>query len=100
MTQPIQPTQIDLPGINPTTPSVADRVHRLVVESLSLDPEEVTADAKFVDLGADSLDTVEMAMALEEEFKIEIPDDDINDHMQTVGGVVAYIERARAAKYR
>ena len=56
--------------------SVADRVKKIVVEQLGVKEEEVTNDASFVDdLGADSLDTVELVMALEEEFEIEIQDD-------------------------
>jgi len=58
------------------TASVADRVKKIVVEQLGVKEEEVTNDASFVDdLGADSLDTVELVMALEEEFEIEIQDD-------------------------
>ena len=57
--------------------SVQDRVKSIIVEQLGVDAEEVTADASFVeDLGADSLDTVELIMAFEEEFGIEISDED------------------------
>ena len=57
--------------------AVADKVKSIIVEQLGVDEEEVTADASFVDdLGADSLDTVELVMAFEEEFGIEIPDED------------------------
>ena len=57
--------------------AVADKVKGIIVEQLGVDEEEVTADASFVDdLGADSLDTVELVMALEEEFGLEIPDED------------------------
>ena len=57
--------------------AVADKVKAIIVEQLGVDEEEVTADASFVDdLGADSLDTVELVMAFEEEFGIEIPDED------------------------
>src|SRR5919197_1250143 len=57
--------------------AVADKVNSIIVEQLGVDEEEVTADASFVDdLGADSLDTVELVMAFEEEFGIEIPDED------------------------
>lgn len=59
------------------TASVAERVKKIVVEQLGVKEEEVTSDASFVDdLGADSLDTVELVMALEEEFGMEIPDED------------------------
>ena len=57
--------------------SVADKVKSIIVEQLGVDEEEVTPDASFVDdLGADSLDVVELVMAFEEEFGVEIPDDD------------------------
>jgi acyl carrier protein len=57
--------------------AVADKVKSIIVEQLGVDEEEVTPDASFVDdLGADSLDTVELVMAFEEEFNIEIPDED------------------------
>ena len=55
--------------------AVQDKITEIIVEQLGVKPEEVTAEASFVDdLGADSLDTVELVMALEEEFGIEIPD--------------------------
>ena len=61
--------------------AVADKVKSIIVEQLGVDEEEVTADASFVDdLGADSLDTVELVMAFEEEFGIEIPDEDAENH--------------------
>ena len=57
--------------------AVGDKVRSIIVEQLGVDEEEVTSDASFVDdLGADSLDTVELVMALEEEFGLEIPDED------------------------
>ena len=72
--------------------SVAQRVKELIVEQLGVDPAQVTEEAFFVDdLGADSLDTVELVMALEEEFKIEIPDDDA-EKITTVGEAIEYIE--------
>ena len=72
--------------------AVADKVKSIIVEQLGVDEEEVTADASFVDdLGADSLDTVELVMALEEEFGIEIPDEDA-EKMKTVGEAVRYVE--------
>ena len=73
-----------------------DRVKKMVVEHLDADEAKVTKDAHFVDdLGADSLDTVELVMAFEEEFDIEIPDD-AAEHIQTVGDAVAHIEKAKA----
>jgi acyl carrier protein len=72
--------------------SVAQRVKELIVEQLGVDPAQVTEEASFVDdLGADSLDTVELVMALEEEFKLEIPDDDA-EKITTVGEAIEYIE--------
>ena len=72
--------------------AVADKVKSIIVEQLGVDEEEVTPDASFVDdLGADSLDTVELVMALEEEFDIEIPDD-AAEHIQTVGDAVKFIQ--------
>ena len=57
--------------------SIAERVKKIIVDQLGVDEEEVTTNAHFVeDLGADSLDTVELVMAFEEEFGIEIPDED------------------------
>jgi len=66
-------------------------VKEIIVEQLSVDPEQVTPQASFVnDLGADSLDTVELIMALEEEFDIEIPDEEA-EKIATVGQAVEYI---------
>ena len=77
--------------------AVADKVKSIIVEQLGVDEEEVTADASFVDdLGADSLDTVELVMAFEEEFGIEIPDD-AAESIVTVGDAVKYIDKANAA---
>ena len=70
---------------------VADRVKKIVVEHLGVEEEKVTENASFIDdLGADSLDTVELVMAFEEEFDIEIPDD-AAEHIQTVGDAVKFI---------
>ncbi|MDD4203016.1 MAG: acyl carrier protein [Candidatus Omnitrophica bacterium] len=70
----------------------AGKVKSIIAEQLGVKPEEVTEDAKFVeDLGADSLDTVELVMALEEEFGVEIPDEDA-EKMTTVGSALKYIE--------
>ena len=72
--------------------AVADKVKSIIVEQLGVDEEEVTPDASFVDdLGADSLDTVELVMALEEEFDIEIPDEDA-EKMTTVADAIKYLE--------
>ena len=72
--------------------SVADRVKEIIVEQLGVNPDQVTPEAKFIeDLGADSLDTVDLVMAFEEEFGAEIPDEDA-EKLQTVGDVVKYIE--------
>ncbi|NPA87942.1 acyl carrier protein [Caminibacter pacificus] len=70
-----------------------DEVKEVIVEQLNVSPEEVKPEAKFVeDLGADSLDVVEMIMALEEKFEIEIPDSEA-EKIQTVQDVVNYIEQ-------
>lgn len=75
----------------------ADRIKAIIAEQLGVKQEEVTEQAKFIeDLGADSLDTVELVMALEEEFGIEIPDEDA-EKMVSVGDAVKYIEE-KAAK--
>lgn len=74
-----------------------DRVKEIIVEQLGVDPAEVVTDASFVnDLGADSLDTVELVMAFEEEFGIEILDEEA-EKIQTVGNAIDYI-KAHAAK--
>ncbi|HEX9638455.1 MAG TPA: acyl carrier protein [Acidobacteriota bacterium] len=73
-------------------PSVEETVKKIIVEQLGVDEEEVTAEASFVeDLGADSLDTVELVMALEEEFDIEIPDEDA-EKITKVKDAVSYID--------
>ena len=79
--------------------AVADKVKSIIVEQLGVDEEEVTPDASFVDdLGADSLDTVELVMAFEEEFGIEIPDEDA-EKIRTVNDAVDYIgKHAKAGK--
>ena len=79
--------------------AVSDKVKSIIVEQLGVDEEEVTPDASFVDdLGADSLDTVELVMAFEEGFGIEIPDEDA-EKIATVQNAVDYIEKhAKAAK--
>jgi acyl carrier protein len=72
--------------------SIAERVKRIIIEQLGVKPEEITPTASFVDdLGADSLDTVELVMALEEEFEIEIPDEEA-EKITTIQQTVDYIE--------
>jgi len=69
-----------------------ERVKNLIVEELAVDPDEVTIEASFIDdLGADSLDVVELVMALEEEFDIEIPDEDA-EKIETVQDAINYLE--------
>ncbi len=71
---------------------VQEKVKDIVVEQLGVKPEQVTPEAKFIeDLGADSLDTVELVMAFEEEFGQEIPDEEA-EKLQTVGDVIKYLE--------
>jgi acyl carrier protein len=73
----------------------AERVKKIVVEHLNVDADKVTENASFIeDLGADSLDTVELVMAFEEEFGIEIPDD-AAESIVTVGDAVKYIEKSQ-----
>ena len=77
--------------------AVADRVRAIIAEQLGVKLEEVTDSASFIeDLGADSLDTVELVMALEEEFGIEIPDEDA-EKMSNVGDAIKYIESKTAS---
>ena len=72
--------------------AVESKIKTIIAEQLGVKPEEVTPNASFVDdLGADSLDTVELIMALEEEFNVEIPDEDA-EKMKTVGDAITYIE--------
>ncbi len=76
---------------------IAERVKKIVVEHLGVDADKVQEDASFIDdLGADSLDNVEMVMAFEEEFGIEIPDD-AAETIQTVGDAIKYIEKNASA---
>lgn len=75
---------------------VAERVKKIVVEHLNVDAEKASDNASFIeDLGADSLDTVELVMAFEEEFGIEIPDD-AAESIVTVGDAVKFIEKAQS----
>jgi acyl carrier protein len=72
--------------------AVEDRVKEIIVEQLGVSPEEVVPEASFIDdLGADSLDIVELVMAIEEEFGIEVPDEDA-ERMQNIADVIAYVE--------
>ena len=74
---------------------VAESIKKIVVEHLDVDPEKVTDDASFIDdLGADSLDNVELVMAFEEEFGVEIPDD-AAETIQTVGDAIKFVEKAK-----
>jgi len=78
--------------------AAADKIKSIIAEQLGVKIEEVTPQASFIDdLGADSLDTVELVMALEEEFGIEIPDEDA-EKMATVGDSIKYIEEKTASK--
>lgn len=71
---------------------VFEKVKAILCEQLDVEEEKVTAEASIVDdLGADSLDVVDLVMSLEEEFDIEIPDEDV-ENMKTVGDIVKYIE--------
>ena len=73
--------------------TVADRVMEIIIDELGVEADKVTADASFVeDLGADSLDTVELIMSFEEEFEIDIPDEDA-EQMRTVGDAIDYIKQ-------
>ena len=72
--------------------SLADRIGKIIVEQLGVNEDQVKPEAKFIeDLGADSLDTVELVMALEEEFETEIPDEDA-EKLQSVGDVIKFVE--------
>ncbi len=77
--------------------SIEDKVRDIIVDQLGVNAEQVVTDARFIeDLGADSLDTVELVMAFEEEFSIEVPDEEA-EKLQTVGDVVRYVEEHSAA---
>ena len=78
--------------------AVGDKVRSIIFEQLGVDEEEVTSDASFVDdLGADSLDTVELVMALEEEFGLEIPDEDA-EKITRVKEAIEYIDTHKEGK--
>ncbi len=75
--------------------TIEQRVRDIIVEQLGVNADQVTPESKFIeDLGADSLDTVELVMALEEEFGNEIPDEDA-EKLQSVGDVIKYIEEIK-----
>ena len=72
--------------------SIEARVREIIINELGVEPEKVTDDASFVeDLGADSLDTVELVMAFEEEFGLDIPDEDA-EQMRSVGDAIKYLK--------
>jgi acyl carrier protein len=73
------------------------RVREIIINELGVEPEKVTNEASFVeDLGADSLDTVELVMAFEEEFGVDIPDEDA-EQMRTVGDAIKYLKEHAGA---
>ena len=75
---------------------IAESIKKIVVEHLEVDADKVTENASFIDdLGADSLDNVELVMAFEEEFDVEIPDD-AAETIQTVGDAIKFVEKAKA----
>jgi acyl carrier protein len=77
--------------------SLEDRVSEIIVEQLGVTKEEVVPEASFIDdLGADSLDIVELVMAMEEEFDVEIPDEDA-EKIQTIGLAVTYLKEKLGA---
>ena len=78
--------------------SVAERVKKIIVDQLGVNAEQVTDEASFIDdLGADSLDTVELVMALEEEFGMEIPDEEA-EKISTVKTAIDYIEKNKVGQ--
>jgi len=81
-----------------TKDEIREKVKGIIVEQLGVNAEEVKDEASFIDdLGADSLDTVELVMALEEEFKAEIPDEEA-EKLRTVGDTVTYIDQKVSSK--
>ena len=78
--------------------AVEDKIKEIIVEQLGVAVEEVVPEASFIDdLGADSLDIVELVMAIEEEFGIEVPDEDA-ERMQNIGDVISYVEERTAGR--
>lgn len=79
--------------------AIHPKVKDIIVEQLGVDPDKVKAEASFIDdLGADSLDIVELVMAMEEEFDIEIPDEDA-EKLKTVQDVASYLEKKGKAQF-
>ena len=76
---------------------IAERVKQIIVNYLSVDPAAVTENSTFADLGADSLDTVDIIMAFEKEFDIKIPEDQ-SDKISTVGDAIKFVENEVANK--
>ena len=75
--------------------SIEEKVRSIIVDQLGVESDKVTADAKFIeDLGSDSLDTFELVIAFEENFDIEVPDEEA-EQLQSVADVVAYIEKVQ-----
>jgi len=86
------PADIQLEVTRTTMADIEAKVKEIIVEQLSVNSEDVIPDAKFLeDLGADSLDIVELVMAFEEEFGLDIPDEDA-EKIRTVGNAVSYIK--------
>ena len=85
------------PGVAKPMSEIADKVKKIVVEHLGVEESKVTPEASFIDdLGADSLDTVELVMAFEEAFSVEIPED-AAEKISTVKDAIDYIEKQKAA---
>jgi acyl carrier protein len=78
--------------------AVEDKIKEIIIEQLGVSAEEVVPEASFIDdLGADSLDIVELVMAIEEEFGLEIPDEDA-ERMQSIGDAISYVEEKTAGR--
>jgi len=87
-----------MPSVMETLKQIVEKVKQIIKEQLGVEEDEITPTASFVDdLGADSLDTVELVMAIEEAFDIEIPDND-EEKMRTVQDVIDYIEKHSKGK--
>ena len=77
--------------------SIEEKTREIIVEQLGVNPEQVASNARFIeDLGADSLDTVELVMAFEEEFGVEVPDEEA-EKLLTVGDVIRYVEEKQTS---
>lgn len=88
--------EVSVNHITMSEKTIEEKVRDIIVEQLGVTAEQVTINASFIeDLGADSLDTVELVMAFEEEFGVEVPDEDA-EKLQKVGDVVKYIEEKQA----